>query len=460
MATIASVGSPSGDGVAAPHPHRRGRFHRVHRFRRFSGALAGITAAALVIRLVYLLGWHHPFSLGGDAYYYSRGANLLVDGHGFPQPYRWFDDGVSTPAAQHPPAYLVALAATSLVGLRSPFAHQLLSCLLGAGTVVVLGLAGRRLAGPAVGLVAAGFVAVYPNFWFNDALLMSETLVQLTVATVVLASLRFWQLRTPGTAVWLGVAVALAALTHAEMILLGPLIALPLCLLARSVTWRRRVGLLVSAAAACVLVLAPWCVYNIVRFEKPVLLTTGLDAALVVSNCPDTYSGEHKGWWSYPCFISIPPPPGDESVQGPVYQAVATDFIRAHRAELPGVVAARVGRLWGVYRPQQQLVLDTIEQREIPASRAALAMFYGLVALSVPGIVLLRRRREPLSPVLAPLVTVTVSAALIYGTTRFRAGAEDSLVLLAAVGSVGLVELARRRRDSPERLRERAGPRR
>jgi hypothetical protein len=62
--------------------------------------------------------------------------------------------------------------------------------------------------------------------------------------------------------------------------------------------------------------------------------------------------------------------------------------------------------------------------------------------------------------VLAPLVTVTVSAALIYGTTRFRAGAEDSLVLLAAVGSVGLVELARRRRDSPERLRERAGPRR
>jgi hypothetical protein len=124
---------------------------------------------------------------------------------------------------------------------------------------------------------------------------------------------------------------------------------------------------------------------------------------------------------------------------------VATDFIDAHRDELPGVVATRVGRVWGIYRPHQQLVLDTIEQREIPASTAGLVMFYGLVALSVPGVVLLRRRRMPLSPMLAPLVTVTVSCALIYGTTRFRAGAEDSLVLLAAVGVVGLAGLVSRR---------------
>ncbi len=418
--------------------------------RWFVVGLGLVALVALAVRLVYLLGWHHPFPLGGDAYYYSRGANLLVDGHGFPQPYRWFQDGISTPAAQHPPAYLVALAAASLVGLRSPFAHQVLSCLLGVGTVVVLGLAGRRLGGPAVGLVAAGFVAVYPNFWFNDALLMSETLVQLTVALVVLASLRFWQLRTASTAVALGVAVALAALTHAELVLLGPLIALPLCLLARQLVWRRRVGLLVATGAACVLALAPWCVYNVVRFEKPVLLTTGLDAALVVSNCPDTYSGEHKGWWSYQCFISIPPPPGDESVQGPVYRKIADDYISAHRDELPGVVAARVGRVWGLYRPHQQLVLDTIEQREIPASTAGLGMFYGLAVLSVPGVAFLRRRRQPLSPLLAPLVTVTVSCALIYGTTRFRAGAEDSVVLLGAAGLVGLVQLVRRQRRAAQ----------
>jgi len=41
--------------------------------------------------------------------------------------------------------------------------------MLGAATVVVVGLLARRIAGPRSGLIAAGFTAVYPNVWWSFA---------------------------------------------------------------------------------------------------------------------------------------------------------------------------------------------------------------------------------------------------------------------------------------------------
>jgi hypothetical protein len=50
------------------------------------------------------------------------------------------------------------------------------------------------------------------------------------------------------------------------------------------------------------------------------------------------------------------------------------------------------------------------------------------------GAVTLRRRRVPLTPVLAVLAAVALTVGFVYGTTRFRAPAEVSLVLLGSVG--------------------------
>jgi hypothetical protein len=49
------------------------------------------------------------------------------------------------------------------------------------------------------------------------------------------------------------------------------------------------------------------------------------------------------------------------------------------------------------------------------------------------GAVILRRRRTSLLPLLALPVMVTVTAACAYGITRFRAPAEITIVVLAAV---------------------------
>jgi predicted metalloprotease len=55
----------------------------------------------------------------------------------------------------------------------------------------------------------------------------------------------------------------------------------------------------------------------------------------------------------------------------------------------------------------------------------------------VVGGVRLRRRQVPITPLVAQFVIVTVTAAAIYGITRFRVPAEVSLVVLAAVAFDG-----------------------
>jgi hypothetical protein len=56
-----------------------------------------------------------------------------------------------------------------------------------------------------------------------------------------------------------------------------------------------------------------------------------------------------------------------------------------------------------------------------------------LLPAAAVGVVILRRRRVALLPLLAFAVVVTIGTALTYGFTRFRASAEVSIVLLAAV---------------------------
>jgi xanthosine utilization system XapX-like protein len=53
----------------------------------------------------------------------------------------------------------------------------------------------------------------------------------------------------------------------------------------------------------------------------------------------------------------------------------------------------------------------------------------------------LRRRRVPLTPLLAVLGAVALTVGFVYGTTRFRAPAEVPLVL---VGSVGIDAVIRK----------------
>ena len=230
----------------------------------FARALGLIAAAGLAVRLVYALALVKSKPLLGDGLEFHLQANLLADGKGYIQPFLYQSKGIARASADKPPLYPFLEAGVSLLGGRSWAWHQLVGCLAGAGTVVVTGLVGRRAAGPRAGLIAGALAAFYPLLVAADGSLRSESVYALCIALVLLAALRYRDAPSAGRAALLGVAIAVAALTRGEALVLLVLLALPLC------GWRRA-GV---AAVAVVVVLTPWLVRCLIVLDRPVLIST------------------------------------------------------------------------------------------------------------------------------------------------------------------------------------------
>jgi 4-amino-4-deoxy-L-arabinose transferase-like glycosyltransferase len=402
---------------------------------RFRIGLGCIAFCGLLLRLLYLIV--ASGELGGDGRYYHAIGPLLADGKGFISTGPYLIDRTIIAAARHPPAWPLTLAGAAFVGLRTAFEQQLVATLIGTATIVVVGFAGRRIAGETAGLIAAAIAAVYPNFWLYERELMSETLTLFGAALTVLLAYRFREKPSTRRAVALGFSCALLALTHAEQLLLVAFLLIPLILLTRDQPRRRRVGWAALATAAVIVTIAPWSVYNSARFHTPVLLGTANGMTLAVANCPFTYYGDHIGFQDDRCrkllARSAKITGKDQTARDKQFMQVARHYIRRHLSRLPLVVAAREGRVWSVFNAGQQMQIDTGRNTGLKVIEAGYLVYWALIPFAVFGVVVLRRRRVTLLPLLALVATVAVGVALVYGFTRFRASAEVAIVLLAAV---------------------------
>jgi 4-amino-4-deoxy-L-arabinose transferase-like glycosyltransferase len=424
--------------------------------RRFWWVVGACVALAVGVRLAYAAGSTVPsepgFLVSYDPIYYHEQALAVADGDGFVAPYR--TDGA--PSADHPPLLVLVLAAASKLGLSSFAAHRAITALIGAAVVPLFALLARRLAGERAGMVAAGLAAVAPILWANDGQLMPEPLYAVAVAAALLVAHHLWDdggRALPGSAL-LGAIIGLAGLARGEGLLLLGFTVVPLALWAPSLAgWRTRLAVVAVAGVACVAVLSPWLAYNASRFEERVLLSSSADSAFAGANCDATYSGPGLGGWTSDCFARHSNQTLEESVFSSRLRADARAYVSDHRSELPGVAAARVGRLWGVYRTSQGVTLDELQNRPRPVSWAGLATLAVLVPLAGVGAVRLRRAGRPVVLLAAMPVMVTVVAALFYGNPRFRVPADLALVVLAAVAvaSVG-------GREAPDQDAERPGP--
>jgi 4-amino-4-deoxy-L-arabinose transferase-like glycosyltransferase len=436
--------------------------------RTFRARLALIVVAALAWRVAYVLVTKRHADVWGDAFSYHYGANLLADGKGFVDPLRYeFTGGLLFPSAAHPPLYVSYLATWSLVSLQSALWHRLASCLLGALTVALVGHLGRKLAGDRAGLIAAILAAAYPHLWLNDAALLSETAAAFSVVLAMLTVERFREDPSTSRALQLGGALALAVLGRAELFLLLPAIALPLVLGARGLTSRERLERIGLVAAAAVVLIGPWVGHNLTRFEKPVYLSNGLGATLLGGSCDAAFHGSNLGYWST-CPGSadearIPPPPEatqarwradpegtvderkaylrryfegtpDESENDATARREALDYIFDNKDRFPAVVAARVGRIWNLYRPWQNASFDgLVEGRGLAQARLALVAYFIYATGAIAGLFVLRRRRHPIWPYLVLAGVVTFSVAITFGIQRYRIPVDAVLPALAAV---------------------------
>ncbi len=310
--------------------------------------------------------------------------------------------------------------------------HQIWSAVLGSATIGVVGLVGRRIGGTTIGLIAAALAAVMPSFWLNDAWVLAETIAIFAASLVLLAAYRCWDRASWRSAAVLGLAVGLAALSRSELLLLAPLVVLPVAWFRRQ-DIRRPVVLVAVAAATTVATIAPWSLYNLSRFEdETVLLSNQLDRTMAASWCDAGFYGENMGYKSYNCLKRAETGATDAERRRNDERAWKR-YAEDHLERIPLVAAARVGRLWYVFRPFHQLDHEIdFSDAERPAAFSVMVLTWVSVVVGSIGAWKLRRNRYPLFPLLAVIFVVSITAAITFGQLRYRAPAEPALVLLMA----------------------------
>ena len=130
---------------------------------------------------------------------------------------------------------------------------------------------------------------MYPQLWINDGLLLSESIVIFVIACALHTMYSFWRRPTLQNAIVLGLACGFCALDRNELILLFPVVAIPLALRARDLEWHPRIRLAVVACVAGAVLVAPWVLFNLTRFNEPTFMSTGLGSALSAASCDSVY---------------------------------------------------------------------------------------------------------------------------------------------------------------------------
>lgn len=397
---------------------------------RFFMILAVVTIVGLVVRVVFLRAYISTNLSFDDGLWYHGQANALADGRGLIDPLVYVFEGHLRESAGHPPLWVFVLGTVSWFGGTSAYAHQVTQVIVATLAIVPIGLLGREVAGERVGLIAAALAAVYPAFWANQGDLYAESLYAGLIALMLLAAYRLWRRPTWGSGMALGLATALAALCRGEALLFLPFLVIPVVLFAPGErTGRFELLLAVTVGAAALL--APWTIYNATRFDEPVLVTTNLGPVIAGANCRTTYGGAELGSWNVGC--SVHKVPGDESVVSNDLRHIGLSYASHHLGRLPVVVAARIGRTFEVY----DVAPNTAGPEWVQWLMAG--AWYLLIPFAIFGGVVMRRRRITLIPVVATIVVVVVSVALIWGTPRFRLPVDVVAIVLAAVAIDALV---------------------
>lgn len=409
---------------------------------RFALALTAIAIAALVVRLAYTLTVADDIEITGDALTYHLLAGRLAAGDGY---VRVAGELVGSPTAEFPPLFPSLLAIVDAVGGDSVRTQRLFTSVLGTATVVLVGLTGRRVRGPAVGLVAAGLAAVYPMLFQADGALAAESLYAVLVSGALLATYR--AIDDPKGFNWIvaGVVIGLAALTRTEGILLLPVVLVPEALRWGGPERRARWTAVAVAGVATLVVIAPWLGRNLVTFDRFIPISNNSGTLVAGANCDRTYDGHYLGLWRFECVTEIDVAGLDEPETADRFREVGIDYAREHASDVPKVVATRVLRTFGLYEPKHQIDWESFEGRSIEWQTVGHRMFLVLVPLAVGGAVVLARARRAWWPLVGPVVIVVVTTAVSYGNQRFRILAEPGLLVLAAVSIVGSASWARSR---------------
>ena len=355
--------------------------------------LAGIVAAALVVRIFVAMRYATPANFS-DMAEYNR---LAVKGG--------FD-------AFRPPLYPLFLRAIyAVTGDYNYIAVYVAQAILGALTVLLMYRVVAGLWSRFAGLVAAIVCAVYPAFIGYTLTTLTETVSLLIVALMMSTAVSPARDRTKAAAQ--GVIAAVGILTKPAFLYFVPGLFL---------TLRRRALFCVVLAA----IVAPWVAGNAIRFHRM---------------SPVSESGALMFYRSYnPAATGRDDARiGNDTTSQSTYFKLGLDFIRHNKLLTLDIVNNKLVILleatWDEY----------VMGHYVRSMPAIYALRYAFVLVLIPGLIglarLYRREHRPVVwPVASYLVLIVVLSAFKY---RYRLLVEPLLIAYAAMLISGGGEEAR-----------------
>lgn len=419
----------------------------------FWPVLASLTAVGIVVRILFVSLARFP-NIANDAKFFRETAHNLVSGQGYAYPFPTHP-AKSVATAAHPPLFSLVLSFFDIMGLDSIQAQRVALAVVSSVTVVLVGLVGRRVFGPSVGVVAAGIAALHPLWLQTVGSLMSESIYLIAIPLVLLMALRAADDASGWHFVALGVAIGVAALIRSEAIILVLLLGVPVLLFSVA-GWKPRLRLAAALLLGCLLLVGPWVARNEIQLGTTATSTQeGL--TLVGSYNPYTFNprdpsfGSFNGFYAdaiVGLFIKDGKPAGggewNEVNLNHVLTQGAEKFARSHLGALPRVILAREVSTWFLTGMGFQQNVAVTEGENPTFEILGGVVFWVLAVPAVVGsVVLWTRSRRHLVVLLVPIILVVLDVALTLGQTRFQIAAQPSLAVLASVGAVAVVRRMR-----------------
>lgn len=393
--------------------------------------------------------------------YLHRGINLHERGR--------YEGTPGHADAYFPPGYPLLLAASFSLTDTYLVAAKAVNCMLGAASIVLVGLLGRRLGGERAGALAAFMLALYPRSILVCCLIASENLfTPLLLVFVLLVASGLAKPRALGIAAGAGVILGMLTGTRIVARYLGLLWPFS------GVALRRRPFRTVALETILIVVmqhvvLLPWALWNLHTLGKFTFSTSITGVALFEANS-DAATGE---WFDWREAIEARVPGATKLGQHDLNSLLFREserWIRAHPGEALAGYVRRFGDLfahnahaayWAIFGTEsppfpetQVLPGEHLLKRHVDAVTWTLELPSWALLLAAGGglMWLLPKALAGRQPGLGGATVVAIFGAAAYQVllipifitvARYRWPLEDLLVPVAAATLVGFAAYVR-----------------
>ena len=400
-------------------------------------ALALVLVAAGVVRLGYVLTLENALNVTfeADPITYDQLARNLLAGRPYVGASFYFPAGTENPTALWDPLYPLFLAGIyALVG-HDFLAVRLVHVVLGVASCGLLYVLGRSVFGPRIGLLGAGFAAIYPFFIYYTGQILTETLFIFLMLTLLTLARAIAQRRIRGAlaVLTLGITAGLTVLTRAEALYFAVILIVVLAWWSVPLrpggapSWRARLISILALVVVFAATLSPWVGFNYARFDR-LFVTTKLGYNLYKYYHPRMTADQRVRSDDIPLpdLTGLSEPEREDRLLSAGLRFMADNPGRTAR-----FMVAKAG-----------LLFKLTPSNEINRRYALVSLLsYGvLVPFMVIGAIISLRRWPLTWPLLLWVVLGSASGILVFAGIRLRMRIEPILLLFAAVGVVKLVE--------------------